>query len=222
MKLKNIQNLFRLKSFMFILFISILDCSSGEKNPVGEKHISDDKEIVVPDTTSPMLLTPYKNQSEMASINEAYSENPNCPWKFKHQGIDFFPKQDMATFQAVTGGEITYAERFYNEVSKKWQVNVELRINAMYVAHYAFEPAVSTTSEADTQMANIFVKKGDRVSPGQDLGRLLVRGEGAHVDFSFFKNNIPVCPEPYFTQQARDSILVILHRHYPEASLCYE
>lgn len=214
------KNFFRFQFMIWILALSMARCHSDQQNPIEEKY--SDEEITVPDTTRPILLTPYKNQSEMASINEAYSESANCPWRFKHQGIDFFPNQDLAMFQAVTGGEITLVERFYNEINKKWQVNVELRINAMYVARYAFEPVASTFSQADTQMANIFVQEGDHVSPGQDLGRLLVRSEAAHVDFSFFKNNVPICPEPYFTSQARDSILAILHRNYPEASLCYQ
>ncbi len=204
------------------LFLVEIFCNSHKKNPIQENPSPEEEETAEPDTASPLLLVPYKYQSEMASINEAYSESPNCPWRFKHQGIDFFPKQDLALFQAVTSGEITYVERFYNEHSKKWQVNLELRINSVYVARYAFEPGATLPSQADTQMAHIFVQKGERVSPGQELGRLLVRAEGAHVDFGFFKNQVPICPEPYFTQEARDSILVILHRRYPGASICYE
>jgi len=199
----------------------MVGCHSDRKNPIEEKE-SPDEEIALPDTTPPTLLTPYQSQTQMASINEAYSESRDCPWGFKHQGIDFFPNQDLAMFQTVSRGKITRLERFYNDVNKKWQVNVELRINDMYVVRYAFESMSSNPAHADTQMAHIFVQEGQIVSPGQDLGRLLVRGEYAHVDFGFFKNNVPICPEPYFTPQARDSILVILHRKYPEASLCYE
>ncbi len=173
------------------------------------------------DTTRPTLLTPYQNYSEMDVINEAYSETTACPWGFVHKGIDFFPVGDLAVFQAASAGTIERLEKLHNTGSGTWQVNLDLRINSMYRLGYAFEPFCTLEAHADTQMANLSVSVGQTVSQGQALGRLLVRGGGAHVHFGLYRSNIDACPESYFTPGARDSILSILHRTFPGAFLCY-
>lgn len=40
-------------------------------------------------TTDISMITPYKNSSDMASINEAFSSTASAPWGFAHDGIDF-------------------------------------------------------------------------------------------------------------------------------------
>ncbi len=173
------------------------------------------------DTTRPVLTTPYQNHSEMDVINEAYSETAACPWGFVHKGIDFFPNVDLATYQAACAGTIERLEKFHNSAGGTWQVNLSLRINSMYRLGYAFEPFSATEAHADTQMANMAVSLGQAVSQGQALGRLLVRGGGAHVHFGLYRSDVDACPEGYFTIEARDSILSILHRTFPGAALCY-
>lgn len=42
----------------------------------------------------------------------------------------------------------------------------------------------------------------------------------AHVHFHLESNSGLVCPEPYFTPEARDSILNLIHREYPDSSIC--
>jgi hypothetical protein len=173
------------------------------------------------DSEPPVMITPYQNISEMSVINEAYSESSSCPWGFIHQGIDFFPVSDLATFRAVSNGTIERIDRFYNTGNGYWQVNLDLRINSVYRVGYAFEPMSSNSADADTQMSNILVTQGQTVTQGQALGRLLVRGGGTHVHFGLYKGNNPICPESYFTEDARNSILLILHRTYPGANICY-
>lgn len=173
------------------------------------------------DTTRPEMMTPYQHQSEMDVINEAYSETTACPWGFVHKGIDFFPAGDLATFRAASSGTIDRLERYHNPVSGTWQVNLDLKINSMYRLGYAFEPFSALEAHADTQMANMSVSVGQAVSQGQALGRLLARGGGAHVHFGLYRNNTDICPESFFTAEARDSILSILHRTFPGAALCY-
>ena len=38
------------------------------------------------------LSTPYVQEENIQSINEAFSLSDSAPWGFKHGGIDFFPK----------------------------------------------------------------------------------------------------------------------------------
>lgn len=207
----------RRASILLILLGFILTgcpCDKEEENPTGPGSGT-------ADTTRPTLITPYSYQSEMASINEAYSETDACPWGFVHKGIDFFPVGDLATFRAAAAGTIARLEKFYNSGNGLWQVNLDLRINTMYRLGYAFEPFSTLEAHADTQMLNMSVSVGQAVTQGQVLGRLLKRGGGTHVHFSLYRDNGDACPESYFTPEARDSILTILHRTFPGAFLCY-
>lgn len=191
-------------------------CDRDEENPAGPGGGSN-----TGDTTRPTMVTPYQYQSEMSSINEAYSETASCPWGFVHLGIDFFPRGDLAGFRAASAGIISRVEKFHNSGNGLWQVNLDLTINSKYRLGYAFEPFSSLEAQADTQLMNIMVNVGQTVAQGQALGRLLARGGGAHVHFSLYRNGTNVCPESYFTPEARDSILALLHRSYPGAFLCY-
>lgn len=188
-------------------------CDKEEENPAGPGGTAD--------TTRPVMVTPYSYQTEMNVINEAYSETTACPWGFVHKGIDFFPVGDLATFRAAAAGTIERLEKHHNTVGGNWQVNLDLRINSMYRLGYAFEPFSTLEAHSDTQMINMSVSVGQTVGQGQVLGRLLKRGGGAHVHFGLYRNNVDACPESYFTPEARDSILSILHRTFPGAFLCY-
>lgn len=206
--------LFLLALLGFIL--SGCPCDREDENPAGPAGT-----VNTTDTTRPILVTPYAHQTEMSSINEAYSETTACPWGFVHKGIDFFPVGDLATFRAASAGTISRLEKFYNSGNGLWQVNLDLKINSMYRLGYAFEPFSSIEAQADTQMASMSVSVGQTVTQGQTLGRLLVRGGGAHVHFGLYRDNADICPESFFTPEARDSILSILHRTFPGAFLCY-
>ncbi len=188
-------------------------CDRDEDNPTGPGGVVD--------TTRPEIFAPYQNFSEIEYIHQAYSSTAACPWGFVHNGVDFSPYGDSASFQAVSSGRVERLEKYYNSVASTWQVNLSLRINSRYWANYAFEPLTSNPAHADTQMAMIQVALGQTVSRGQLLGRLLARGHGYHLHFGLYKDDQAVCPESFFTTGARDSILIILRRAHPGAAMCY-
>ena len=76
------------------------------------------------------LLTPYVHETDMATINEAFSVDACAPWGFGHGGIDFFPTGNLKPFRAVSDGTIESIDKLYNAPVDKWQVNVNLRIDA--------------------------------------------------------------------------------------------
>lgn len=209
--MKKSTTLFFLVLLGFLL--SGCPCDRDDENPTGPGSMAD--------TTRPSMITPYAYQSEMNVINEAYSETTACPWGFVHHGIDFFPIGDLATFRAAAAGTITRLEKYHNSGNGLWQVNLDLTINSRYRLGYAFEPFSALETHADTQMMNMAVSVGQTVMQSQALGKLLARGGGVHVHFSLYQNGTNVCPESYFTPEARDSILSILHRTFPGAFLCY-
>ncbi len=84
-----------------------------------------------------------------------------------------------------------------------------------------------TANQADgeTQLANILVSQGQSVSQGDLIGYPYNGGEGAHVHFGLNRfvaggGDPLVCPEPYFTQEARDSILNLIYREDENANIC--
>lgn len=171
------------------------------------------------------MLTPYVNEADIVSINEAYSETATCPWGFVHQGIDFFPQLgSLHDFQTVSSGVVDDVNLWLNPGNNFWQVNVRIQYNNTISVEYAFEPMSSLQADGQTQLANILVAAGDTVSSGQLIGRLHAASNGAHVHFSLVENNQFICPEPYFTPAAQASIMTILQNTFPSEpnlQMCY-
>jgi len=80
-------------------------------------------------------------------------------------------------------------------------------------------------SDGETQLDNIVVSEGQTVSQGDIIGYLydpVGLGHGAHVDFGLLNEDWDrICPEPYFTSEARDSILSLIHEAHPSWDMCY-
>jgi len=80
-------------------------------------------------------------------------------------------------------------------------------------------------SDGETQLANIVVSEGQTVSQGDIIGYLydpVGLGHGAHVDFGLLNEDWDrICPEPYFTSEAKDSILSLIHEAHPGWDMCY-
>jgi len=167
------------------------------------------------------MITPYINQSDMASINEAFSIDTSAPWGFEHRGIDFFPNGDLKPFQAVSDGLIDEVSLWQLESTLNWQVSIRLIYNTIYAVNYAFEPMSNSKEDGEIQLAHILVAKEQNVSQGDTLGYLFTPQNGAHVDFSLFKDWEPVCPESYFIQPARDSIINLIRVVWPGGNICY-
>ena len=198
-----------------ILFISCHGDKSTENIDVNGEENSDGDEIEI------SMVTPYVNQTDMASINEAFSTDNSAPWGFEHRGIDFFPNADLRPFRAVSSGVIDVIDLYQLESTSNWQVSVRLIYNATYSVHYAFEPMTPSQTDGEIQLNNILVSVNQSVSQRDTLGYLYAAGNGAHVDFSLFENWEPICPETYFTPAARDSILELIHVVWPGANMCY-
>ena len=167
------------------------------------------------------MITPYVNESDMGPIREAYSSTDAAPWRLAHHAIDFFLAGREAMFQAVCSGTVTRVEVFTNDITGNLQIGISLTYNSHIHVTYGFEPRTPNVSDCNVQLANIRVTVGQHVSPGDLIGNLLQRGEGTHVDFGVFINDQLVCPEPYFTPEARESVLRLLHRAHPGANMCY-
>lgn len=106
------------------------------------------------------------------------------------------------------------------DATSNWQVCASIVCDSIY-SIYAFEPMSTLQSDGETQLDNISVSKGQTVAQGDLVGYLLVTNAGSHVDLGFYENRNGVCPEPYFTGEARDSILNLIRVVWPGADMCH-
>jgi hypothetical protein len=77
-------------------------------------------------------------------------------------------------------------------------------------------------ADGEIQLANILVSIGQVVSQGDIIGYLyVVDEEYASLNFTLYENGNAICPEPYFTPEAKESILNLIHVVWPDADMCY-
>ncbi len=167
------------------------------------------------------LITPYVNESDVSSVNEAYSNVSNSPWGFRHVGIDFMTKTDLVPVQAVTDGIITSLNTSKESEQQGWHTSICIGHDP-YMVCYNFETFSPDQAVGDKQSANMLVKNGDRVRQGDLIGRLVHGGDGAHIDFGVSQQGKDrSCPEPYFTEEARASVMRLIHKEHPDWQMCY-
>jgi len=164
-------------------------------------------------TSSFSIITPYVNESDIRSV-----------WLFdynSHLGLDFQTSANLKPFQAVSSGIIKTIQLV--QVNTNWAVDIEIEHNSNYSSLYVFEPM--TAIDGENQLANIVVSKDQVVSQGEVIGYLYAPNAEAHVHFGLFKYTSEggdplVCPESYFTSQAKDSVLTLIQKEYPDKNIC--
>jgi murein DD-endopeptidase MepM/ murein hydrolase activator NlpD len=167
------------------------------------------------------MTTPYADESDIEAVTAAFSTDENCPWGFPHNGLDPLPLENFVPFQAVSSGVVEEIKLWPNDITGDWQVNVIVRYNFIYSVEYAFEPMSQREEDGIIQRENILVEEGQIVSQGDIIGLLYQVGEYGHVHFGLLKFGEAICPDPYFTPEAKDSILRLLRNWYPNADMCY-
>ena len=167
------------------------------------------------------MITPYVNSSDIATINEAFSSDASAPWGFAHNGVDFPPTADLKPFRSASSGIVEEVHLWQNDFSLNWQVNITIRYDSTYSVVYVFEPFSQDPAVGQTQLNNIKVSLGQVLSQGDIIGNLYGAGSGVHVHFGLMKNDTAICPEPYFTSEARTSILDLIHQDHPTWNMCY-
>ncbi len=163
-----------------------------------------------------VMIAPYTDESKISRIGP-YSSTEDSPLGIKHPGIDFFPVSDMMPFLAVTGGKIT------NFRSESGNTQFCIDHNPFLVC-YSFETFSSDDAVSQRQRDNVFVKNGDEVKQGDMIGKLIYGGDGAHVDLGVMRlgeNGEKICPESYFTEEAKASIVSLIQKDHTDLFMCY-
>ncbi len=198
------------------------------------------------DVTPPPLVTPYLLESDMTEIQVGFSsDNSVSPWDFVHNGLDIYPQGDLKAFRASCSGVVDSVTLQQAGADSNWQVDVLIECDNYvtdpdeggyfipFSVNYVFEPMSNIQIDGQTQLSNIAVAMSQAVSQGDVIGYLDVLGEGAHVHFGLVQfgsstfsalgiTGIPLCPEPHFSTDGKDSILNLLHVAWPSANMCYQ
>lgn len=197
-----------------LFFGSNISAASSEENkPKGLSWL-----MLLLNKVSPIdtvnLATPYVNESDMKEMRQGFSSDKySSPWGFVHDGFDITPQGNLKAFQAVCSGRV---QKIFTGSE---QVVVFIACNSTFSVEINFETQSPNTGQI--QLANIIVTEGQVVSQGDIIGYHYAPNEKAHVHFSLFKNWITNCPEVYFSQEARNSLLNLINVRYPNANLCY-
>lgn len=186
----------------------IAGCKKKEQEPMGIGDIS--------------MRLPYSSSSDIGMYTNGFSATTNAPWGFVHNGIDLIPSTNLLPFHAAASGKVVELRLWRNDISLKWQVNVSIQYNSTYTGAYTFETFSTNQSDGQTQLNNIPLSLGRFVSQGDLIGKLLMVGSGAHLHFGLIKNETAICPEPYLTTEARNSLLDMIHHFHPTWNICAE
>ena len=196
--------------------IGLLGCGGGGSSSSGPTA-----EPSAPSTSPFAIVEPFVSAQDVGDIREAFSASSNAPWGFAHDGVDFFPAADLMPVQAAAAGRVEFVNQMANNVTGNWQVNVRVRYDATDAVEYVFEPFSRSEEAAQAQRSQIAVQSGQQLSARQLVGRIVIRGEGAHLHFGIAHGAGFVCPEPFFTPDARTAVLAVLRTRHPGWNLCY-
>ena len=161
------------------------------------------------------LVTPYASESDMREINDFFNaQYRDKPWGRIHDGLDVDPDGNLKAYQSACAGRVKKIYTFDD------QVMVMIDCDSTYTIGYNFESQAPNTGQ--DQLDNISVTLGGTVTQGEIIGYLYSaeNPEKAHVHFTLYKNAIPICPEPYFTQAARDSIMNLIAVAHQDVIMC--
>ena len=194
----------------------------------------------------PLFVTPYSSEAEIAKITAGFSSQYSLsPWEYVNDGIDIYPQDDLAGFQAGCSGLVDSVQLQQVTADDTWQVEVSIACDEYVVdpddggyfipltTKYAFNTMSINTQAGQDQLASISVTLGDTVSQGDTIGYLKMFNEFSHLHYGLWQfgqtiyqgfgvSGIPLCPEKQFTAQAKNSILNLLHVTWPNAQICYQ
>jgi murein DD-endopeptidase MepM/ murein hydrolase activator NlpD len=184
----------------------------------GHRIQSNHKKVIVSDDLS--IITPYANEYDITRAG-SYSSSENCPWGFAHPGLDFFIDVDSTPIQAVNEGVISNITIAKEDGQMGWHVAIMIEYGE-YTSMYNLETFSQSDEIGALAEANLFVENGQIVKQGDIIANLINGADSAHVDFGVGYEGDRVCPEPYLTDEARDSVRRVLDIESPDWEICYE
>ncbi|MBN2154886.1 MAG: M23 family metallopeptidase [Candidatus Lokiarchaeota archaeon] len=139
-----------------------------------------------------------------------------------HNGIDFpINPNNWTGILAVADGTVTKIEESGNTYAGgKIMFNVYVTIARGWTVKYVIEPMATTEHENQLQRDNIYVIKGQEITKGDRIARLLCTGEEySHLHFMLEMKNTVVCPYLYSSPAAK-AIYEYLSTTYNKTICC--
>jgi len=188
----------------------------GSNDSNGRKGIAS-----ITDTTVLSMIAPYINESDVSSVNEAYSMDANNPyWGFVHPGVDFMITKPFIPVQAAVSGTIVNFAIEKSTGIMGWHAGFCIEFNPTYSICYNLESFGNTDEVGQRVTDAVFFKNGDYVEQGQYIANLIYGGSGSHIDFGIGTAGTRICPEPFFTDEARESVMRLIRIKQPNWPMC--
>jgi len=166
----------------------------------------------------------FENESDIYTVNGAWSSTKSCPWVMAHLGFDF-ALNNNSKVQAAAPGQVTHIRLmdWGSETENRYMIGVEIRFNNSVYVNYGFEPWTTNLTDHEHQQRLINVSVGDWVEIGQEIGRFLKIGDGAHIHFDVIEDGIRTRLDRYYSLAGYNRMMDLVHLWHPEwPYLCYD
>lgn len=166
----------------------------------------------------------FENESDLGEINGAWSSTNSCPWARKHEGFDF-PFANNSKILAAAPGQVSIIREkdWGADTENRYMVEVTIRFNNSVYVNYNFEPWTNESSHHEHQKQLINCSVGDWIQIGQEIGRFLNIGIGAHIHFDVIEDDVRTRLDRYYSPAAYARMMDLVHRDHPDwLYLCYD
>ena len=166
----------------------------------------------------------FENESDIYTENGAWSSTKSCPWVMAHLGFDF-ALNNNSKVQAAAPGQVTHIRLmdWGSETENRYMIGVEIRFNNSVYVNYGFEPWTTNLTDHEHQQRLINVSVGDWVEIGQEIGRFLKIGDGAHIHFDVIEDGVRTRLDRYYSLAGYNRMMDLVHLWHPEwPYLCYD
>ncbi|MHA1251236.1 MAG: M23 family metallopeptidase [Candidatus Helarchaeota archaeon] len=168
------------------------------------------------------MEAPWEKAEDIHSWNEGYSESDDCPWGFEHRGLDFF-FNDSDKVLAIAPGYIESIELVdFGGDENRYHIKVNIRFSREFLLVYGFEPWTTSKSDAEKQLDELKIKEGDWVKTGGVIANFVGYTDSAHIHFDLYLNGEQTCPKNYFSDEAYDEIMSLIHKYHDDWEMCYD
>lgn len=166
----------------------------------------------------------FENESDIYTVNGAWSSTISCPWVMAHLGFDFALINNSKVL-ATAPGQVSHIRLmdWGSETENRYMVGVSIRFNDTVYVNYGFEPWTININDHEHQQRLINVSVGDWVEIGQEIGRFLQIGHGAHIHFDVIEDDVRTRLDRYYSPAGYDRMMDLVHMWHPEwPYLCYD
>ena len=166
----------------------------------------------------------FENESDIYTVNGAWSSTISCPWVMAHLGFDFAIINNSKVLAAAPGqvSDIRLMD-WGTETENRYMIGVSIRFNDSIYVNYGFEPWTIDINDHEHQQRLIDVSVGDWVEIGQEIGRFLQIGHGAHIHFDVIEDDVRTRLDRYYSSAGYNRMMDLVHIWHPEwPYLCYD